>query len=83
MTQACGPTSFFDGEVLAGVAMPIAQARLMINRQRLTNPVTRDDDAAVFTVELPAGQTLLHTWFYDERNQLLCGAYDVYVARLD
>ncbi len=42
-----------------------------------------EDEAAVFTVQLDAGPTLLHTWFDDERNQPICGAYYVYVCRIE
>jgi arylsulfatase len=83
LTEACAATEFTDGVGLAGVAMPIAEARLMIARQTFEQPLSPDDESAVFTVNLEAGQTLLHTWFYDERNQPICGAYYVYVERLD
>ncbi|MBN1582106.1 MAG: hypothetical protein JXA89_15490 [Anaerolineae bacterium] len=46
-------------------------------------PVEPGAKAAVFTVPLKAGPTLLHTWFDDARQQPLCGAYYVYVSRLD
>ncbi len=55
----------------------------MIAREPSVQPVSPDDEAAVFTVVLEAGQTLLHTWFYDEHNQPICGAYYVYVERID
>ena len=82
LTEACTATQFFDGDGKAGVALPIAQARLMIGRQAVEQPVAMEDEAAVFTVQLDAGPTLLHTWFYDERNQPICGAYYVYVCRI-
>ena len=83
LTEACSATQFFDGQGKAGVALPIAQARLMIARQTFTQDVSSEDDAAIFNVELEAGQTLLHTWFYDEYNQPICGAYYVNVSRIE
>ena len=66
-----------------GFALPITQARLMIEQCRHTAPVKPGDEAAIFQIELRAGQTLLHTWFDDKRKQPLCGAYYVYIKRLD
>ena len=83
LTEACPPTELTDGYLEEGFALPIAQARLMIERQHHTQPVEPGDKAAVFTVPLKAGPTLLHTWFDDARQQPLCGAYYVYVSRLD
>jgi arylsulfatase len=83
LTEACPATQLTDGYLEEGFALPITRARLMIERQWHTQPVNPDDEAAVFTLPLKAGRTLLHTWFDDERNQPLCGAYYVYVIRLD
>jgi hypothetical protein len=55
----------------------------MIDRQLHTQQVNPGDEAAVFTVQLKAGSTLLHTWFYDAHNQPICGAYYVYLERLE
>lgn len=81
LTEACAHTVLTDGEMPEGVALPIARARLLINRHLHVRPVTPLDDAAAFTVDLPAGPTLLHTWFDDARHQPLCGAYYVYLSR--
>jgi arylsulfatase A-like enzyme len=83
LTEACPAARLADGYLEAGVALPITQARLMIERQWHRQPVTPDDEAAMFTLPLKAGRTLLHTWFDDERNQPLCGAYYVSVTRLE
>jgi hypothetical protein len=83
LTEACSYTELTDGEMEAGVALPIAQARMMIGRKHHIQPVAPGDQAAVFTVSLEAGPTLLHTWFDDAQKQPLCGAYYVYVSRLD
>jgi arylsulfatase len=83
LTEACPATQVTDGYLEAGFALPIARARLLIERQQHTQPIEPGDEAAVFTVPLKAGPTLMHTWFDDERKQPICGAYYVYVSRLD
>ena len=83
LTEACPATQLADGFLKEGLALPIARARMMIERQWHTQQVEADDEAAVFTLPLNAGPTLLHTWFDDARRQPICGAYYVYVTRLD
>ena len=81
MDEACAETRVTDGVLEEGVALPIARARLMIARERHTQPVEPGQDSATFTVQLDAGPTLLHTWFDDEKNQPICGAYYVGIER--
>lgn len=83
LTEACPAVQLADGALDGGVALPIAGARVLIERQLYTQPVEPRDDAAVFTVLLGRGPTLLHTWFDDERKQPICGAYYVYVERVE
>ena len=82
LTEACLPATVTDGELPAGVALPIARARILINGTSHTTEMEPGSQAAVFTLHLEAGPTLLHTWFDDERRQPICGAYFVYVKRL-
>ncbi|MEM9478145.1 MAG: arylsulfatase [Verrucomicrobiota bacterium] len=82
LTAGIPPTQVADGELLPGVALPIASARLQIGQK--TFPPVRigpNDKSAQFTVELEPGRTRLHTWFFDESRQPLLGAYYVYVER--
>jgi hypothetical protein len=83
LTEACPAVQLTDGYMETGCALPIARARLLIERQQHIQAVEPDDEAAIFTVQLNAGPTLLHTWFDDEHNQPICGAYYVFVKRLD
>jgi hypothetical protein len=72
----------YHGELLsfkAGRALPIAKARLKIASFDQSEPVGKQDKAAVFTLHLPAGKTTLQTWFYDQKNTELSGAFYVYV----
>ena len=83
LREACPPAQFVDGEAEAGIALPIAGARLMIGQTIHAQPVGAEDECARFTVALEAGPIRLHTWFDNEQNQPLCGAYYVYVTRVD
>ncbi|MBD3241143.1 MAG: sulfatase-like hydrolase/transferase [Chitinivibrionales bacterium] len=83
LTEACAAAQVTDGELDEGVALPIAQARLMIARHHYVQKTSPDDQAAVFTLQLDAGPTLLHTWFDDTRREPICGAYYVYVSRVE
>ena len=65
----------------AGVALPIAKARLRVGEDDVSQSVRPDDHEATFTLRLPRGRTTLETWFYDDAGQEICGAYYVYVRR--
>lgn len=71
-----------DGTYPAGVALPVAKARLRVGDTDLSRPVAMEDKVAIFKVALKAGRARLQTWFLDAEGQELCGAYYVYVRRL-
>ncbi len=71
-----------DGDYPAGVALPIASARLRIGAFDNTQPVPADAREAVFTLQLAEGWTKMQTWFHDDSGKELSGAYYVYVERL-
>ncbi len=71
------------GQFLAGKALPIAKARVKIGSVDASNAVSADAKQVTFKAELPAGRTHLQTWFYDGVGKEICGAYYVYVRRLD
>jgi len=83
LTAASPAARFTDGDAPEGFALPVARARLMIERRQHVQAVAPGDGAAEFTVRLGAGPTRLHTWFDDARDQPICGAYYVYVTRID
>ncbi len=83
LREASPAAHFVDGEAEAGIALPIAGARLMIGRELHAQPLSAEDESACFTVTLESGPTRLHTWFDDEHDQPICGAYYVYVTRVD
>jgi arylsulfatase A-like enzyme len=64
------------------VALPIARARFSIDGNLQMQKPNAGDKFAKFTARLNAGPVTLQTWFDNNRNQPLCGAYYVYVKRL-
>jgi arylsulfatase A-like enzyme len=83
LTAALSPHKGEDGTTAAGAALPIAAARLRVGENDVKKTVGSKDHKAVFTVELPKGRTTLQTWFYDQNGKEICGAYYVYVHRLE
>ncbi len=71
------------GEFQAGKALPIAKARVKIGNFDADSAVPADAKQVTFRAQLPAGRTQLLTWFYDGDGTELCGAYYVYVRRID
>ena len=69
------------GNYAAGVALPVAKARLKIGDADQSAAVKETDKAVTFTVALKAGRTQLQTWFYDAAGKDLCSAYYAEVRR--
>ncbi len=75
-------TKVTDDVLEAGVALPIARARMQTGtRSPMVKRVENGQQAVTFTVDLEAGRTRLYTWFDDANHQALVGAYYVYVNR--
>jgi arylsulfatase A-like enzyme len=68
-----------QGAMPPGKALQIARARVKVGDIEQAADVKPTDQAAVFTLSLPAGRTQLQTWFYGPKGGELCGAYYVYV----
>jgi hypothetical protein len=75
------PQPNHDGEFSAGVALPIAKARLKVGGFDESRTVSASNVAATFAVKLKPGPTNLRTWFYDADGAEICGAYYVYVHK--
>jgi len=67
------------------VALPIRSARVFIKNSEHTisnrSLITPGDRSVVFKCRLSKGETVLHTWFDDQDNEPISGAYYVYVTR--
>ncbi|GEM_PF-972385 len=82
LTAGVPATSFENRSWPAGVALPIAKARLKLAATDETKTVSANDKEAVFRVTLKAGAQLsMQSWFYDANGNELCGAYYAYVRR--
>jgi arylsulfatase len=72
-----------DGSYPAGVALPIARARLRVGQKEEAQMMGQEDKAVTFGLRLEAGSTRLQTWFDDDAGRELCGAYYVSVHRVE
>lgn len=71
-----------DGVFPAGVALPVASARLRVAGVERSSPVGPADREIGFTLPLAAGRTRVEADFLDAGGQLIAGAYFVMVRRL-
>jgi arylsulfatase A-like enzyme len=69
------------GKFAAGVALPIARARLSIGHTERAHVVNAGDLSVIERVKLERGPARLQTWFSDAEGNDICGAYYVYVTR--
>jgi len=74
-------TKVTDGILPAGVAFPIASAKIIVGDEEQTLNVSKKDKSARFTFNLDAGNTSILTNFYDENGERVVGAYYLYVNR--
>jgi arylsulfatase len=72
-----------DGAFPPGVALPVKSARIKIAEFDESHDVKTDDNFASFEPTLKPGRTKLQTWFNDADGKEICGAYYVYVMRVD
>jgi hypothetical protein len=72
-----------EGQYPAGVALPITKARLKVAAFDESRTVSASDNAVRFITRLQSGPTQLQTWFYDKDGAQICGAYYVYVTKLN
>lgn len=77
------PTKVTDGQYRRGVSLPIASARIEIGGIELQKQIEAEQQEVSFDMELKQGNSTLQTWFIDEDQQPISGAYYVYVARIE
>jgi arylsulfatase A-like enzyme len=70
-------TKLADGNLPAGVALPIAKARLKLGDFDQTIDLAAADTFASFRVPVKKGRAQLQTWFLDATGKEICGAYYV------
>jgi arylsulfatase len=69
------------GQHPAGVALPVAKARLKVGEFDRTADVKQDDQGVTFVVPLKRGRDKMQTWLLDADGKELCGAYYAEVKR--
>ena len=82
LRDAAAPLQGKYGDVMAGRALPITDARLRVGDSELHKRVNREDQEVVFETELEPGETQLQSWFLNAAGELLAGAYYVEVERV-
>ncbi len=70
------------GDLMAGKALPISHARLRIGELDLRQRVGPEHQEVVFEIDLEPGERQLQSWFLDEADELLAGAYYVEVEHV-
>jgi arylsulfatase len=70
-------TQLADGKLPAGVALPIAKARLQLGEFDQTIELQPSDTFAAFRVPVRKGRAELKTWFLDAAGKEIGGAYYV------
>lgn len=76
-------TTVTDGVYPPGQAFPIASARIKIGDVQKDSTPSDDGTSIRFTAELTEGDVELRTWMLDNNGSEICGAYYVYVQRLE
>ena len=72
-----------DGHYPPGQALPITKARLQVAGFDQTREPDASGQSVTFEADLKKGPVELQTWMLSQDNQPICGAYYVYVKRLD
>lgn len=82
IAAAVPAASFENRSWPAGVALPVAKARLKVGNFDESKAVSATDKEVVFTARLQAGARLqMQSWLLDANGQNLCGAYYAYVRK--
>lgn len=82
LTASLPETRVTDGVYGPGTALPIRSARIQIGDHELASKTSDDTKGVAFRVTLPQGPTTLQTWFCNGEGEEICGAYYVYVQKL-
>ncbi len=70
-----------DGTFIKGVSFPIHSAQLKVGSEIKLIEVSEEDVSANFTFNLEQGDIEIQSWFNDENEEPILGAYYMYVAK--
>lgn len=82
LTDAAESYQVTRGVLPKGTALPIRSARIKIGEIEMEKRIEQGSAAVEFNVHLETGLKELQTWFMNQENEELCGAYYVYVTRI-
>lgn len=82
MRDGAPPLKGAYGDLMAGAALPVTQARLRVGDLDLRRRVGPEDREVVFEAELAPGERQLQSWLLDDAGELLAGAYYVEIERV-
>ena len=74
-------TKVTDGMYVEGYPLDICAARIRIGEEEQVKSTAPEDRSAIFTFELEKGENTLETWFCNDQDEPICGAYYVYITR--
>ncbi len=83
LTAGCPAEQVTDGRYPRGVPLDIKSAAIAIQQRNETQAVAADAQSVTFQLDLHQGPTELVTTFFDSSGVQLCGAYYVYVRRVE
>lgn len=83
LTEGCPEVEVTDGTFIKGTALPIQSGRLQVGMKSypLKHP-TPDATSFQITCQLEQGPIEIQSWFLDQNQQEICGAYYLYVNRI-
>ncbi len=82
LQQGIPETRVTDGTFVKGVSFPIYSARLKVGEEEKLIQTTENDVAARFTFELATGNIEVQSWFNNEQDDPILGAYYLYANKL-
>lgn len=71
-----------DGKFIKGVSLPIHSAEIKVGNLYGKKKIGDRDKCITFSFKLEKGGNSIQTWFYDNKNIEICGAYYVYIKKL-
>lgn len=84
LADGCPAKEVTDGNFVAGIALPIHKAKLRINDNVSSiDSSNQEQTAFVIQHQLPKGPVEIQSYLLDENGDEICGAYYLYVNRLD
>lgn len=70
-----------DGTFIEGVSFPIHAASIKVGSEEKSMKISETDVAANFSFELEKGDIEIQSWFHDENEEPILGAYYMYVNK--